>query len=230
MILIVDENEERRINLQIKLRVKGYLTNVTSYQDLWFHTKPFMTVYVNPKTSDMQLIKNSQDTISVFFCDRKSVKLPAWSINFDSLKNVYEEITNIYKEKSTYQIKDKIDVVGYACMKNGKLAVGGKDINLSKREHMIVSFFMNQPKKKFRLGDASNYVWIHDNKETNFALSISRINKKLKDQLRPKLIICKDDWCYFNPEIVSYVCQEYPEEENVDNYKGYFMITVTEEF
>ena len=230
MILIVDENEDRRENLQIKLRVKGYLTNVTSYEDLWFHTKPFMTVYINPKMSDMQLIKNSEDTISVFFCDRKSVKLPLWSINVNSLKNLYDDIIRIYKENSTYQIKDKIDMVGYACLKNKKFAVGGKDINLSKREYLLVTFFMNHPKKKFRLGDASNYVWIHENKETNFALSIARINRKLKQQLRSKIIICKDDWCYLNPEIVNYSCKDYQEVEEIDNYKGYFMITITDEF
>ncbi len=230
MILLVDDSEERRENLLIRFRVKGYLVNATPYDELWFHTKPFITVYINPTKTQMLKIKNSEDTISMVFCDRGSVPLPIWSINFTSVKNIYDEVVNIYKERATFQIKNKIDIVGYACLRGKEFAVGGKDILLSNRELNIVRFFMNQPNKKFRLLDASGYVWIKDNQEKNYAQALFRINKKLKNKSRPKLIIYKDGWCYFNPEISSYVCEDPPEVQDTYEYKGYFMISFTEEF
>jgi hypothetical protein len=230
MILLVDDNDERRRNLLIWFRVKGYLVSEARYDELKLFTKPFITVYVNPTMTSVSKIKYSNDTISIFFSERKSVTLPQWSINFNSLKNIYEEVAKIYKEKATFQVRDKIDMAGYACMKNGKFSVGGKDIKLTPTEYKIVCFFLNQPNKKFFASDAARYIKSKEDYEASYLVSISKLNRKLKAKKRPKLIICEDNWCYFNPEIANYVCEDGTENEYYDNHKGPFFLYLDEEF
>ncbi len=229
MILIIDNNEERRKNLCIWLRVKHYIVSGISYDDMDYYTKPFMTVYINPSRKNLPYIKN-EDTISVIFTERRSYELPEWCINISTLKNIANEIIQIYEEKCKYQKPNKVDVLGYACMKNGIFALGGKIINLSAREKQIVSLFMYNYPKKFSLYDAANYFAISNNQEYNFEHSLYTLNKKMKDADREKIILTENDTCFLNPEIANYICPEYNlENDENDDYKGYFYENLLED-
>ncbi|MBQ8545899.1 MAG: hypothetical protein IJ437_03035 [Clostridia bacterium] len=230
MILIVDNNEERRRNVTIWLRVKGYLVSCIGYDDLKYSTKPFMTVYVNPARDYIDKIKN-KDTISVIFSERNSINLPEWSINISSLKSISKDIMELYEESCSFQRTDKVDIIGYACMKDGQFALGGKVIRLSPREREIISLFMFNYPKKFELYDAINYFRITDNQEEKFLNAIYLLNKKAQANDREKIIINENNTFYFNPKIGNYVCPEVDFEDRyaeVDKYKGYFTIDLLE--
>lgn len=223
MILIVDDNVERRNNLTIWLRMKGYVVSEIPYEYMDFYTKPILTAYINPQNKMIDSIKNA-DTISVIFSERKSINLPSWSINVPSLKNIANEIMKIYDEKCPYQKEDKIDIVGYACMKNGEFALGGKILSLSLREKQLLSLFMFNSKKKFNLYDVVNYFVLRSNPETNMLNAIYLLNRKAVKANREKMIIVNKDVCYFNPEIANFVCEEYKEyddDEDIDRYSEF---------
>ena len=101
MILLVDNNDERAKDIQIKLRLKGYTVSTSRYDELILRTKPVFTIYINPTNKEVSKMTNG-DTISIVFCDRKSVMLPLWSINFDSLNNIADKIIEVYKEKCKF--------------------------------------------------------------------------------------------------------------------------------
>ncbi|MBR2943516.1 MAG: hypothetical protein IKC16_00330 [Clostridia bacterium] len=216
MILIVDDNFERRKDIVIKLRIKNYIVAGVQYDELKMYTKPYMTVYINPTRSFVASLKNDTSTLNVFFCDRASIKLPLWSINKLSLKNIPLEIMKIYDENCTYNLKGKIEIVGYACMQDDVFALGGELIHLSKREVQLIRLFMNNHTKEFMLYDVANYFRILANPEENIRSSITKLNAKAKKVRREKIIIVKNDWCYFNPEIASYVCKDPDIEERED--------------
>ncbi len=230
MILIVDNNKERSKDLVVKLRIKGYIVASTQYDELWYHTKPFMTVYINPSRDEASKLINDTSTISVIFCDRHSVKLPLWSINFTSLESIIKNIENVYDEKCIYQIYDKVDVVGYACFKNGRFALGGERIRLSPKEKRIVSFFMYQADKKFKLYDASGYIRYLNNPENNLIAAIGRINRKAKAKERVPIIKYKEDYCYFNPEIASYVCTDGPDPTEIEGPPSIVIMNLCDDF
>ena len=229
MILLVDNNDERAKDIQVKLRLKGYTVSTSRYDELVLRTKPVFTIYINPTNKEVSKMTNG-DTISIVFCDRKSVMLPLWSINFDSLNNIADKIIEVYKEKCKFQLPRKVDVVGYACMKDGIFALGGKIIRLSIREKEIVRFYMAQPNKSFSSYDASSYIRILTNPEENYRKSISTINSKARRCEREPLILYKNDRYFFNPEIASFVCQDIDEEEESDNAECLIMFTVQDEY
>ena len=222
MILIIDNNEERRKDIAIWLRMKGYIVSTISFEYMDYYTKPNVTVYINPSNKIVPLLKNT-DTISVIFSERKSISFPDWSINIFSLKNIASEIIKIYEAKCPYEKKNEIDVLGYACMKNAEFALGGKIIKLSKREKQLVSLFMFNHSKKFNIYDLVNYFDLRSNPESNILNSIYKLNKKMLEANREKLIIVDKDVCYFNHEISNYICQEYTEmdEDDIDRYDKY---------
>ena len=78
MILVVDNNEERRKNIITWLKVKGYMASGTNFSELPYYTLPFMTVYISPTLTETNKIKYNSDTISVFVSERPSVKIPTW--------------------------------------------------------------------------------------------------------------------------------------------------------
>ena len=228
MILLVDNNEERRKDIQVKLRIKGYTVSVSSYDELLIRTKPFFTVYINPTKNELGKIYNG-DTKTIIFSNREHLNLPKWSINIDSIDDIANTTARLYNELSPFQKQDIVDIVGYACMK-GRFALGGREIRFSKRENEIIRFFMNQPNKKFSSYDASSYIRILTNPEENYRKSISSINTKAKKVKREPIIIYKDDKYFFNPVISSYICQEVDEPNEYDTAENLLIIDVTNEF
>lgn len=229
MILLVDNNEERAKDIQVKLRLKGYTVSVSRYEELCVRTKPVFTAYINPTSDEVSKMTNG-DTISIVFSNRQSVKLPLWTINFNSLDNIVNEIIGVYKEKIKCQLPKKVDVVGYACMKDGDFALGGNIIKLSIREKEIVRFYMAQPYKSFSSYDASSYIRILSNPEENYRKSVSMINLKARKCDREPLIMFKNDKYFFNPEISSYICQEIEIDEEEDTAESLMIIRVQDEF
>lgn len=219
MILIVDNSEERRNNLVIRLRVKGYLVCGINYDDIDYYTKPFMTVYVNPPRKMVDKL-TAGDTISVAFTDRNNFQLPLWTTNIYNLKDLEKDIINIFNEKSTFLKKDKINVVGYACLRNDRFALGGKRISMSKMQMLVIKFFLFQKNKKFKLYEACQYMHFRTNPEENFARLISNINKRTKEEDRDKLIVHSFDEYYLNPDIANYVCKEDDDIDEVDEASG----------
>ena len=215
MILIVDNSEERRKNLVIRLRVKGFLACGIDYNDKDFYTKPFMTVYINPPRPKIDNLKND-DTISVIFTDRDKMELPTWTINIRSIKALENDIVALYNEKCPFQRNDNIDVIGYACLQNDKFALGGRLFKLSKMQIQMARFFLYQPRKRFKLYEACQYIHFRNNPEENLERLINNINKMLKAENRESLIINEGLEYYLNPDIASYVCKEYEDFEIKD--------------
>ena len=207
MILLVDNSEYRRDSLVVRLRIKGYIVAGIDYAYMDSYTKPFMTVYINPPRNEAVRLKN-EETISVIFTDREATKLPPWSINILSLNNVESEIVSIYNEKCNYMLKDKIDIIGYLCRKNDRFAVGGREISLSNMQSTVLSLFIYNPSKRFKLYEASKYFHFSANSEERFVRIVYEINKKAKAVNRDRIIIREGDLFYLNPDIKNYVCKE----------------------
>lgn len=207
MILIIDDNEERGKNTCIWLRVKGYIVSHIGYENMKYYTKPFMTVYINPPHKFIDEIKN-EETISIIFTERKSVTIPQWCIGILSLKNIANEVERIYLEKCPYNKDDKVDVLGYACMKNSLFGLGGEVFKLSNNQKQLIQLFMYNYPKKFNLYDAIGYFRLLNNSETKLINRIYSLNRKAKCRNREKIIVLENDVCYFNPQIANYVCQE----------------------
>ena len=222
MILIIDNNEERRNNITIWLRVKGYIVSQISYEDMDYYTKPFLTAYINPPNALLETLGN-ENTLSVIFTERQNANLSNKTINIFSLKNIQNEIVKIYEREFPFDKKNQIDVVGYACSKDEEFALGGKIIDLSQRERQLINFFMFNHTKKFNLYDVINYFVVKGNPEDNILNSIYKLNRKMQKANREKIIIVKKDVCYFNPEIANYVCPTYSEFEDndVDRYSEF---------
>ena len=231
MILVVDNNEERRKNIIAWLRAKCYMSSGTNYSELSFYTKPFMTVYVNPTSSAASQISNDESTLSLFICDRPSVKIPPWAELVPTLKAPYISIMKYFDEKFNHFAHNQMEIVGYACLKNNDFALGGERIKLTSLEYLIVCFFMVHPNKRFKLYDAVSYFNFKSNPENNFRKAISRINSKCKSVLRPPLIIANEIEAYLNPEIASYVAEPFKEETlETDKMSDVIFISKNNEF
>ncbi len=231
MILVVDNNEERRKDTITWLRVNGIMSSGTNFSELPYYTKPFMTVYVNPTSSEASRTQNSEQTLSVFICDRPSVKLPSWSINITTLKTPFLSIMNVFEEKFDHFKYNQIEIVGYACLKNDDFALGGEIIELTKQEFLIVCFFMINKNKKFKLYDAAGYFNFKNNPEENFRRAVYRINAKCKQRNRVQLIIANAYEAYFNPVIADYVCPPYEEISfETDDMKDVITININDEY
>lgn len=207
MILIVDDNEERAKNICAWLRMKGLLVSFIGYENMAYYTKPFMTVYINPAHKYVGEIKN-EETISIIFTERKTVKIPEWCIGVLSLKNISKEIESIYLEKCPYHKNDKVDILGYACIKNSLFGLGGEVFKLSNSQKQLIHLFMFNYPKKFNLYDAVGYFRILNNKEINLVNRIYALNRKAKLRNREKILVLENDVCYFNPKIANYICAE----------------------
>ena len=207
MILIIDDSEFRRDSLVVRLRTKGYLTCGISYEYADSYTKPFMTVYVNPPHNQIGKLKN-EDTISVVFSDRKLIETPSWLRVYPYLNNIENEIERIYSENFKYMKKDNIDVIGYVCRKNDEFAIGGKELYLSDMQANVLSIFIYNPDKKFKLYEASSYMHFSGNPEERFLRIVYEINKKSKDENRGKIILFENDNYFLNPDIKNYICIE----------------------
>ncbi len=229
MILIVDDNEERAKNTCIWLRVKGYIVSRIGYENMKYYTKPFMTVYINPPHKYINEIKN-EETISILFTERKTVKIPEWCIGVLSLNNIANEIEKIYLEKCPYNKNDKVDVLGYACIKNSLFGLGGEVFKLSNSQKQLIQLFMYNYPKKFNLYDAIGYFRFSNNPEINLVNRIYCINRKAKSRNREKILIFENDVCYFNPKIANYVC---PEEDftikELDDSKDFYYKNFTKQ-
>ena len=209
MILVVDNNDERRKNTVTWLRVKGYMASGIEFDALSMYTKPFMTVYVNPTAKEAAKITNSQDTITVFICDRPSIHLPPWSINITTLNLPHISIMKTFDKVFNHFGNDQMEIVGYVCLKNDDFAVGGELIKLSNLEYLITCFFMINKFKRFNIYDCASYFNFKSNPEENFRKAIYRINAKCKHELRPPIIIANEYEAYFNPEISRWVSPPY---------------------
>ncbi len=223
MILIVDNSEERRKNLVIRLRVKGYLVCGINYDDIDYYTKPFMTVYINPPRQIIDKLKN-EDTISVIFTDRLAMNLPLWTINVLSIKNLENDIINMYHERCHFQAKDKVDVIGYACLRNGCFALGGKIFRISNMQMPILCLFLFNKNKKFRLYEACQYMHFRTNPEESFARQVMRINSKTQKRNRGKVILNEDNFYFLNPDIANYICKEDDDVDVIEEGKGPFYL------
>ena len=231
MILVVDNNDERRKNTITWLRVKGYMASGTCFGELSFYTKPFMTVYVNPTQNEVDEMTSSDDTISVFICDRPSVVAPSWAIRIDSLATPHLTIMKIFDEKFNHFGYNQMEIVGYACLKNDEFALGGELIGLSNLEYLIVCFFMVNKNKRFKIYDCAAYFNYKANPEENFRKSIYKINAKCKREHRLPLIIADAREAYFNPTIASYICPPYEEPPlETDDMKDVLIININDEY
>lgn len=231
MILVVDDNHERRKNTVTWLRVKGYMATGIKYDDLSFYTKPFMTVYINPLASFVSSLADTDDTVSVIITDRPSVKVMPWAKRIDTLNTPHISIMKIFDECFDHFKTDQIEIVGYACLKNDEFALGGELISLSNLEYLIVCFFMINKNKKFKLYDCSSYFNFKSNPEENFKKAVSRINTKCKHEYRPPLLFANDIEAYFNPEIANWVSEPYREVVRESNdMSDYIVIKLDESF
>lgn len=211
MILVVDNNDERRKNTVTWLRVKGYMSNGIKYEVLSLYTKPYMTVYINPTVKEAQAISYSDDTVSLLICDRPSVKAPPFVKRIDTLITPHLSIMKAFDECFNHFGTDQLEIVGYACMKNGEFALGGELISLSRLEYLIVCLFMVNKNKKFKIYDCSAYFNFKNNHEQNFRKAIYRINSKCKKVYRKPLFIANDIYACMNPEIANWVSRPFVE-------------------
>ena len=53
MILLLDNNEFRRHDIYMSLYMKKYIVAEHALEYMDYYTKPFMTVYINPTTSEL---------------------------------------------------------------------------------------------------------------------------------------------------------------------------------
>lgn len=204
MILIIDDNEYRRVQYCRELRYRGYPCAAISFADREYYTFPVMTIYLNPLVSQINEIKN-EDTITVIVKDKVDMVYPEWSTHFTFTKDIFEKIEEKFEQSFEYGKPDKIDVIGITGMQNEKFALGGKMLYFYPRELAVAKFFMYNKNKKFKLYDVTNYFRFRtDDPERTMEGIIKAINRKCHRAKRERLIMVLHGTCYANPTVINY--------------------------
>ena len=89
----------------------------------------------------------------------------------------------------------------------------------------IISLFIFNRNKRFKLYEASQYMYFKTDAEESFERQIVKINKKIKEEGRDKLILNEGEWYFLNPDIVSYICQDYEIYENDEKFFFRYKLT-----
>ena len=185
MILLLDNNEFRRHDIYLSLYMKKYIVAEHALEYMDYYTKPFMTVYINPTTSELEKIKN-EDTLCVVAKNNLKFKVPEWMTVIPLDKNTAKEIMRIYDEKCPYG-KGR-DIIGIIGIEGRKFALGGTYVYLTPKQMKVVKVLLYNREKTFPLYDISSYIDFRTEPEKGFLMMISDLNMKCRNAGRENII------------------------------------------
>lgn len=201
MILLLGNNECIRHDILLSLFIKKYIVSEQRIDDSDYYTKPFMTVYINPTTAQIQKIKQ-EDTVCVVAKNNPSIKIPNWMRIIPYDNTTAKCISEIYEENCPFG-KGR-EVFGIACLEGKEFTLGGAYVHLTPRQMKAVKLLIYNSNKEFPLYDVSSYLEFHGDSEVCFVQMVEEINAQCKRLGREKLILCKNNKYYISPSVVNY--------------------------
>ncbi len=201
MILILDNNQFRRRGVYLTLYSKKFLVSEQTIADSEYYTKPFMTVYINPTSTEISKIKDEK-TLCVVAKNNVTSFVPHWMKIIPLDNGLTNKIIEIYKKFCTYG--QGREIFGIICMEGNKLTLGGAYIDLSNRQRALVKFLIYNAEKRFKLYDICTYFDFKTDKEIGFDKMVLEINRKCVKKHREHLIVRENDTYYINPNVINY--------------------------
>ena len=201
MILILDNNKERRHGVYLSLYMKKYIVSEQPLEYMDFYTKPFLTVYIEPTREEIWKIKQ-EDTISVIVKNRITYPIPSWLTVIPNDKNIAKNIIKIYEEKCPYN-KGR-EIIGILGMEKNLFALGGTFIHLTPKQYKIARLLIYNPNKQFPLYDICHYVDFNTDPEKGFAMMVEDLNIKCRKTGREDLIKSKNGKYFISPSVINY--------------------------
>ncbi len=201
MILILGNNEYIRHDIWLSVFMKKYIVTEFPIEEMECITKPFMTVYLNPTTEQLQKIKN-EDTICVVAKNNMPSNPPAWMKVIPFGNPVAKDLMRIYNESCTFG-KGR-EIFGVIGIEGKKFTYGGAYIHMTPNQLNAIKILIYNPNKKFTLYDISSYFKFNGDREECFMKMVDEINHQCKRARREKLI-CNDAHLYYiNPSVLEY--------------------------
>ena len=201
MILILDNNKYRRHDIYLSLFMKKYIVAEHSLDNMEYYTKPFMTVYINPTSEQIEKIKN-EDTLTIIAKNNFPAKPKEWMNVIPLDKNLSNEIIKLYEQNCIYGRGREI--VGVTGMEGKYFTVGGSYMNLTPKQLNVIKLFMYNPNKKFELYDASSYFDFNADREEGFMRLVHVLNSKSIKLGKEILIKCENNKYFISPELITY--------------------------
>lgn len=202
MLLVLDDNDFRRKDLLVKLRLKNVTVSCQPLKDYKFITKPLITAYINPSKEVISSICEG-DGISVVAKNAEDIIFPDHIINIPLDNNLDKALENIYNDELSKGKTGELDIFGKVVIKDNEVGVAGKRVTFNDTEIKIIKLFYFSYKKKFTDTEASSYFRYLKNPEQNFAHSVSMINSKCKKVGKYVLIIRENGVFFANPQLCS---------------------------
>lgn len=199
MILLLDNNQFRRRSIYLTIYSKKYLVSEQTITDSEYYTKPFMTVYINPTSTELSKIKN-ENTVCVVAKNNVSVPLQKWMRLIPLDNTTTMKIIKLYNELCPYG-KGR-EIFGIVCMEGNLIALGGAYIRLSYRQRLLIRFLLYNSGKTFNLYDISNYFDFKTDNEIGFDKMVLEINRKCVKRRRELLIKREKDAYSINPSVM----------------------------
>ena len=204
MILILDNNEYRRKYVFDKLRLLDHLVASSGISEGAYLTKPLFTVIINPSNLDIKKIKR-ENTNYLVIKSSKPDNLPSW-IDYLPLSNdIVTDIDNYFWDNFQYELLDEISVLGCICIRNNKIALGGKILSVRKLPLRITKFFIYNSQRKFTDTEAASYFrFLTKCPEKNLIDYIYTINGACRKINRPPLIVSYKNTFWLNNDYLRY--------------------------
>ena len=201
MILILDNNKERRHGIYLSLFIKKYIVSEQALEYMDFYTKPYLTVYLDPTYDDIKKIKK-EDTLCVIVKNNVNFPVHDWMVIIPNDKNIAKNIIKIYEERCPYN-KGR-EIIGIMGLEGNLFALGGTFIHLTPKQFKIARLLIYNSEKRFPLYDICHYVDFNTDPEKGFIMMVEDLNLKCRKAGREDLIKCADDKYFISPGVVYY--------------------------
>lgn len=201
MILILDNNKERRHGVYLSLFMKKYIVSEQPIEYMDYYTKPFLTVYIEPTYEEMQKIKK-EDTLCIVAKNNIDFPVSSFMIIIPNDKNIARNIIKIYEERCPFN-KGR-EIIGIMGLEGNVFALGGTFIHLTPKQYKIARLLIYNPDKQFPLYDICNYVDFNTDPEKGFEMMVEDLNLKCRKAGREDLIKCKNNKYYISPGVINY--------------------------
>lgn len=201
MILLLGNNECVRHDILLSLFMKKYYVSEHRIDEGICLTKPFMTVYINPNSTEIQKIKNEK-TFCVVAKNNMPIKAPLWMHVIPYGNTTAEHIMELYEKNCPFG-KGR-EIFGILCLEGKKFCIGGAYVHMPPKQLKAIKILLYNSGKQFSSFDICSYFDFVNDPISNFGQMVHEINYQCRRAGREKIIIAKNDKYYINPDVINY--------------------------